>query len=134
MDEELKATLRSRLEEDQTRLQIEVKDLRDYAVKATTYLEDEDGGHDSHIADGASSLVERQTDMTLLRNLERELTDTQQALSRMDSGSYGTCEVCEKPIAERRLQARPAASTCIDCQSEIEGRRRREASVQLSDE
>jgi DnaK suppressor protein len=121
--------LRTRLESDRTRLLIEVAELRDYAVKATTYLEDENDVYDNHPADDASSLVGRQTDMVLLENLERELADTESALGRMEAGSYGTCEVCGGPIAERRLEARPAASRCIDCQSAIESRQRRESAL-----
>ncbi|MGW5187829.1 TraR/DksA family transcriptional regulator [Kribbella sp. NPDC004138] len=33
----------------------------------------------------------------------------------MSAGTYGTCEQCGQPIAPARLQARPAARTCITC-------------------
>lgn len=125
----LRKELRIRLTDDEVRLKREVGQLR-VATKATTYLEDETDAYDQHIADGASSLVGRQTDMTLLQNLERELAATQTALRRMDEGVYGTCEVCAEPISEARLNARPAAGTCIDCQSALEARRRRELSIE----
>jgi DnaK suppressor protein len=37
------------------------------------------------------------------------------ALRRIDEGSFGTCERCEQPIAEARLEAMPYATKCIDC-------------------
>jgi len=42
------------------------------------------------------------------------------ALERIQDGSFGTCAKCGKPIAEERLEARPWASLCIDCQREAE--------------
>jgi DnaK suppressor protein len=36
-------------------------------------------------------------------------------LTRLDAGTYGTCEVCGEPIGTARLEARPAARTCINC-------------------
>jgi RNA polymerase-binding protein DksA len=120
-------SLRGRLEADRARLHAEISDLRDIAIKASTYLEDEPDAFDSSPADNASSMVGRQTDMMLMQNLELEQVAVKAALDRMDAGSYGTCDVCGKPIAEARLEARPAATTCIECQSAIESRRRREA-------
>ncbi len=126
MDETLKTELRNRLQADRERLEGEIAPLRD-AVKATTYLEDENDAYDNHMADDASALHEREKDMTLLANLELELDDINRALQRMDDGGYGTCEVCGKPIAEKRLMARPMAVTCVECQSTIESRQRRHA-------
>jgi DnaK suppressor protein len=41
----------------------------------------------------------------------------EQALARIDDGSYGDCLECGEPIAHARLQAQPFAGLCIDCQS-----------------
>jgi DnaK suppressor protein len=45
------------------------------------------------------------------------LTGIELALRRIDDASYGACLECGDPIAYARLQAQPAASLCIDCQS-----------------
>jgi DnaK suppressor protein len=42
------------------------------------------------------------------------------ALQRIDEGSFGTCERCSEPIAEKRLEALPFARYCIDCQRVVE--------------
>src|SRR5262245_66317994 len=42
------------------------------------------------------------------------------ALSRIDDGSYGVCESCESDIAEGRLEALPFTRLCINCQAERE--------------
>jgi RNA polymerase-binding transcription factor DksA len=53
------------------------------------------------------------------RDLE-ELRAIDAALLRIADGSYGICEVCERPIDERRLQIAPHALRCIDCQTLFE--------------
>jgi DnaK suppressor protein len=45
----------------------------------------------------------------------RELGEIENALARMNEGSYGKCESCEKAIAPARLQALPYATLCINC-------------------
>lgn len=45
------------------------------------------------------------------------------ALRRIKDGSYGECEECSEPIAERRLKAIPEARLCISCAEEVERRK-----------
>ncbi len=53
-------------------------------------------------------------DLTILTRVEGELEDVEQALDRLDDGSYGTCKVCGGPIDDERLAAAPAASLCAE--------------------
>lgn len=55
------------------------------------------------------------TNLTLERTLEASLRDVEKALERIKKGTYGTCKYCNKEIDEKRLRARPASSSCIDC-------------------
>lgn len=48
-------------------------------------------------------------------SLEDRLNDVAAALERMDDGTYGSCDNCDLQIPEERLEANPAARTCIDC-------------------
>ena len=50
----------------------------------------------------------------------RELAQIEIALEKMQSGSFGLCEICEKIIPLARLQALPYATNCIDCQTNKE--------------
>jgi RNA polymerase-binding protein DksA len=69
--------------------------------------------------------VEDESVVTLLVDLDlaeidrdlAELREVEAALDRIEQGSYGTCEACDGPIGEDRLQANPAASRCIGCQA-----------------
>ena len=48
----------------------------------------------------------------LLATAERTLDDVDQALARLDAGTYATCEACGATITEERLAALPTARTC----------------------
>jgi len=71
-------------------------------------------------ADSAS--LEEQDDIdSMLDEVEREeLKKIIDALERIDNGTYGICEDCEKPISVTRLQALPHAARCIACQRSLE--------------
>ena len=42
------------------------------------------------------------------------------ALARIENGTYGTCEICEEEISVKRLEARPVTTMCIRCKEEQE--------------
>lgn len=71
--------------------------------------------YDNHLADAATATLDRGIDSTLEENSVHVLAAIDQALRRIDEGSFGTCERCGKPIAEARLEAMPYATKCIDC-------------------
>ena len=51
----------------------------------------------------------------LLTAAEQELRQIDAALQRFDRGTYGLCKVCGEPIVEKRLDALPFATRCIEC-------------------
>ena len=55
-------------------------------------------------------------DLTLEENSEHVLSGINEALDRIESGTFGSCAGCGKQIAEERLEALPYATRCIDCQ------------------
>jgi len=61
-------------------------------------------------ADHAEALEER---TATLADLERRYNDTVRALEKIEAGTYGICEISGEPIEEERLQANPAARTCV---------------------
>lgn len=71
-------------------------------------------GNDQHPADVGTETFEREKDLSILESLEHELREIEVALSRVDEGTYGTCEGCGEPIPEERLEAQPAARFCTD--------------------
>jgi DnaK suppressor protein len=81
-------------------------------------LEDETGEetYDNHLADSATATLNREIDYTLEENSENVLAAIDEALGRIEAGTFGACVRCGKPIAEERLEAIPYATRCIDCQ------------------
>ena len=77
--------------------------------------ETEEETYDNHLADSATATLNREIDYTLEENAEHVLTAINEALQRIENGTFGTCGRCGKPIAEERLEAIPYATECIDC-------------------
>ena len=77
--------------------------------------ETEEETYDNHLADSATARWNREIDYTLEENSEHVLTGIDDALDRIDDGTFGTCTRCGKQIAEERLEAMPYATRCIDC-------------------
>jgi RNA polymerase-binding protein DksA len=100
----------------------ELLELRERLASAAEYVKhaDDNGGElssstgDQHIADHASDMVDREVDETLEENAEHVLHEIDEALARLEAGTYGTCAVCGKEIPEERLAATPYATLCID--------------------
>jgi YteA family regulatory protein len=82
----------------------------------------EDSVYDNHLADTATETYDRELDYTLEENSEHVLAEIDAALQRIEDGTYGTCTNCGKPIPQERLEARPYATLCIDCQRDRERR------------
>jgi RNA polymerase-binding protein DksA len=84
----------------------------------STSLEDEteEETYDNHLADSATATLNREIDYTLEENSEHVLSSIEQALQRIDNGTFGSCARCGRQIAEERLEAIPYATRCIDCQ------------------
>jgi DnaK suppressor protein len=70
---------------------------------------------DEHDPEGATIAFERSQVGALVRQAQRHLAEIDAAEGRVADGSYGRCEVCGRPIAEGRLEARPVARTCVSC-------------------
>jgi RNA polymerase-binding transcription factor DksA len=68
---------------------------------------------DEGFADSGQVTAERGEVEALVGTLRDTLNDIDEALAKFDKGTYGLCEVCGEPISEARLEAMPAARTCI---------------------
>lgn len=73
---------------------------------------------DEHDPEGQTIAFERAQVAALLQQARARLTDLDVAAKRAAAGTYGFCEECGQPIAPERLEARPAARTCILCASQ----------------
>lgn len=73
--------------------------------------------YDDNFADSGLVNAERGEVDAVVGTLLEVLDDIDAALAKIEAGSYGRCEECEKQIAEARLEAMPTARLCIECAS-----------------
>jgi DnaK suppressor protein len=73
-------------------------------------------------ADSAHSTAERARMLSVMKALRSNLRWVDRALTKMELGTYGTCERCGNEIGIERLEALPWAILCIDCKQKGEGR------------
>ncbi len=69
------------------------------------------------VHDYASSEREREISRILGDRDREKLLDIDDALQRIDDGTYGICEECGEPIGEGRLKVMPFARECIECKT-----------------
>ena len=73
-----------------------------------------------HMADVGTENYDQEFTLSLIENEQATLEQVQEALGRVDSGTYGACEQCQEPIAKLRLQALPYTKHCIQCARKLE--------------
>ena len=105
---------RERIEAEQARVGALAEDFRAEFGQTETDDDAELAGYDQHPADSASDTAEREKDLGILEQLERELLELQSALERIDNGTYGIDEDTGEPIDPARLDALPAARTNVN--------------------
>ena len=108
-----------------SRLRGDVSQLADEALKRNR--QDASGDLSTmpiHMADIGSDTFEQDFTLTLMESEEKTLQKIEQALARIEDGTYGTCENCGESIPKARLQVIPFALQCVDCARKEEGDRK----------
>ena len=101
-----------RLQEELAKVEIEMDDL--------IHSSSEGAGDDQ--ADAGTKTFEREHEMSLVINARDMVLQTERALERIDSKSYGLCEECGNTIGKARLQVFPRATLCMICKAKEERR------------
>jgi DnaK suppressor protein len=70
--------------------------------------------------ENAQEISDYSTNIVTEKVLEKSLEDIEKSLTRIKKGEYGICKYCGKPIAKKRLLARPTANSCINCKTELQ--------------
>jgi DnaK suppressor protein len=83
-----------------------------------------DLGDDEEFAEADSVHVERDRVLALRAQTRLRLDEIEAALLRLESGAYGACRTCRRPIPVARLEAVPEATQCVGCASGSVLRRR----------
>ena len=72
------------------------------------------------IGDEAANVYNKQILLTLNENERTRLKEVDEALDRIASKTYGTCEECGEPIGLKRLEVKPVAKYCVPCKTKLE--------------
>lgn len=87
-------------------------------IRASSQEIGQDGIQD--MADEASNLYNQEILMSLNESQRRTLREVDEALDRIEEGTYGICDSCGNPVSSKRLQIKPFAKYCVECQNLIE--------------
>ena len=115
---ELKA-IRTEISKDLARLQQELAVVE--AEMDELISESGEGAGDDQ-ADSGTKTFEREHEMSLVINARDMVLQTERALDRIDSKTYGNCEECGNAIGKARLQVFPRATLCMICKQKEERR------------
>ena len=114
-----KDEIKAKLLEEKVRLENELGQISTKNVKNPTDYQANFPDFGSSEDENAAEVTTFTDNLTLERTLESALRDTNKALENIKSGKYGTCKYCGKEIDEKRLLARPASSSCVDCKKRL---------------
>lgn len=104
-----------KLLDDRSQISEELENLREY-MQAEVDVEPDEGD---------AEIFEREKNAALIAVLERKVKDIDTALRYIEKGQYGTCERCGNLIELERLEVKPDATLCVNCQQEVERLSRR---------
>lgn len=99
----------------------EIKHISEDTLKKS--LKDASGdisGYTYHMADVATDSYDREFSLTLASNERKRLYELDDALRRIEDGTFGVCEGCQKLIAKTRMKAVLQARFCVKCQEKQE--------------
>ncbi|MFF8730816.1 TraR/DksA family transcriptional regulator [Streptomyces sp. NPDC015171] len=113
------AEARAELESEMTRLREEISSSE---ASIVGLMRDSGDGAGDDQADTGTKNITREHEMALAANAREMLIQTERALDRLDSGTYGLCENCGNPIGKARMQAFPRATLCVECKQKQERR------------
>ena len=108
------AAFRERLTDERSRVAAAIEYL-EFENAGSMEDEGEEAGIGNHLAETASATLDREIDYSLEENSTHLLTAIDDALARIEGGTFGICVTCGKPIDDDRLEAIPYATQCIDC-------------------
>jgi DnaK suppressor protein len=114
VDQERHQVLRRMLEDRRTEIHEKLRSIRESLPSALADVKD---AEEQSVNDFVQDM-----DFALMEMKSETLGKIDEAIQRLEQGTYGTCSECSSEIAEARLKAVPFATLCRDCQEREENR------------
>lgn len=111
---------RAKLLAERGRIEAELETFKEFTSSTARESAGDLSAYSSHMADQGTDTMEREKAFLLAGQKRRRLDEISHALSRIETGSFGTCDDCGLPIPERRLERMPGATTCVPCKEKQE--------------
>lgn len=108
------------LDAERNRLTEELEAIEEHLPEIEQVGMDVSGGYDEDLADVASDTFEREKVIAIENSIQQLLQQVEEALERIEDGTYGICQMCDQPIHPERLRALPYARLCIQCKAREE--------------
>ncbi|MEE9582317.1 MAG: TraR/DksA C4-type zinc finger protein [Acidimicrobiia bacterium] len=106
---------RSLLEEEKTRLTDVIREIEDEQEELRLSETSAERSPDPNTAEGGSLAFEIEKELSLHQNAKDLLSQAEEALERIEDGTYGICADCESAIPVARLEALPHTKLCVTC-------------------
>lgn len=119
MDDQIVNSLRDTLAKRQSEIQHTIEIMKENkTAEQDKYSPTELSNYDNHPGDLGTEVYQVQFNNALRVHEEHELKDIDDALKKIQDGSYGKCEFCGNDIDIERLKAIPSVKLCIDCEED----------------
>jgi len=106
---------RSLLEEEKTRLTDVIREIEDEQEELRLSETSAERSPDPNTAEGGSLAFEIEKELSLHQNAKDLLSQAEEALERIEDGTYGVCADCDSAIPVARLEALPHTKLCVTC-------------------
>ena len=109
------------LEKERARIHDEIEVIEHQISFDDAEGQSELADYDNHPADSGTDTFEKEKDLAILDNWRNEAGKIDEAIGKIERNTYGECDRCGREIPIGRLDARPWALYCVECQDIIEG-------------
>ena len=113
-----RSRVRSLLTDEKADLQRSIRITRS-ELEAVLKARADGSADDEHDPEGSTLSSDWSRLQGLRSSFTLRLAETEEAIARLNAGTYGICVLCGREIAAARLDARPVAALCIECAREM---------------
>ena len=121
MDKKILGELKIHLEEQKVKILADLESVGSRSGGADVGFDVKFPDYGDSMEDNATEVQDYTKNLSLERDLQKELSDIEKTLTKMEEGTYGVCNYCGQEIELERLKARPESSSCVSCKNQLKG-------------